>query len=86
MHSFSCAHTLHVPNYNERTTTYEVETDLDFITGPTTITVGGGDIADYPLVLCPTIHGTFTGVVAFVARSFSRPQRCAAINQFSPLA
>ncbi len=38
--SHSMTHILHVPNHNERTTVFRVESDLDFVSGPSTITVG----------------------------------------------
>lgn len=33
-------HILHVPNHNERTSVFRVESDLDFISGPSTVTIG----------------------------------------------
>jgi hypothetical protein len=33
-------HIIHVPNLKERTTTFIVESDLDFISGPSEVTIG----------------------------------------------
>jgi len=71
----SLTHILHVPNHKERTTMFRVESDLDFISGPSTITIGGGDVVDYPLTVLPRRQGTFSGAVAFVAQAVSKPQR-----------
>lgn len=36
----SITHIIHVPNLQDRTTVFAVESDLDFISGPATITIG----------------------------------------------
>lgn len=69
----SMTHILHVPNHNERTSVFRVESDLDFISGPSTITVGGGDVVDYCLDIRPTRQGKFSGAVAFITEAVSRP-------------
>ncbi len=73
----SLTHILHVPNYNERTTVFKVETDVDFVSGESTVSIGGGDVIDYPLSVLPRRQGVFSGAVAFVAQAISRPHRCA---------
>ena len=37
---FRMTHIIHVPNLKERTITFNVESDLDFISGPSEITIG----------------------------------------------
>lgn len=34
------SHIIHVPNLQDRTAIFAVESDLDFISGPSTITIG----------------------------------------------
>ena len=40
IHFYSVTHILHVRNYHERTMVFQVESDLDFISGPSSITIG----------------------------------------------
>lgn len=54
---------------------FRVESDLDFVSGPATVEIGGGDVVDYPLTILPKKQGTFTGAIAFVAQAISRPYR-----------
>ena len=68
-------HILHVPNHNDRTTVFQVESDLQFISGPSAVAIGGGDVVDYPLTILPKRQGVFSGAVAFVAQTISRPHR-----------
>ena len=71
---FSCSltHILHVPNHNERTTEFRVESDLECVSGPHSISIAGGDLVDYPLIIRPIRRGVITGAVAFVAQAPSR--------------
>ena len=64
-------YTLHVPNTSDRTTVYRVDTDLDFISGPSTFAVSGNDVADCPIMIEPLVRGTYTGAVVFTAESRS---------------
>ena len=40
IHFYSVTHILHVHNYHERTMVFQVESDLDFISGPSSIAIG----------------------------------------------
>lgn len=71
----SLTHILHVPNYNERTTEFQVESDLDCVSGPPSITIAGGDLVDYPLLIRPIRRGVLSGAVAFVAQAPSSRNR-----------
>jgi hypothetical protein len=71
----SLTHILHVPNHNERTTEFRVESDLPCVSGPPSITVSGGDLVDYPLLVRPIRRGTVSGAVAFVAQAPSARDR-----------
>lgn len=62
---------LHVPNTSDRTTVYRVETDIEFVTGPTTLTVAGNDVADYPIMIDPLMRGHYTGAIVFIVESRS---------------
>ena len=73
--SHSLNHILHVPNHNERTTEFQVESDLDCVTGPPSITIAGGDLVDYPLLIRPIRRGVLSGAVAFVAQAPSSRNR-----------
>ena len=68
---YRTSHILHVPNTSDRTTVYRVDTDLNFISGPPSLSVTGGDIADYPIMVEPLVRGKFSGAVVFevVSRS-----------------
>ena len=68
IHPYSVTHILHVPNHNERTTEFRVESDLECVSGPPSISIAGGDLVDYPLIIRPIRRGTITGAVAFVAQ------------------
>ena len=46
---------------------YRVQSDLPFLTGPEHCTVFSGASADYKFSLAPLYHGTFKGVLRFVA-------------------
>ena len=65
----SLTHILHVPNHNERTTEFKVESDMTCVSGPPSITITGGDLVDYPLLVRPIRRGVTTGAVAFVAQA-----------------
>ena len=62
---------LHIPNTSDRTTRYCVETDIDFITGPSTVSVVGNDVADYPIMIEPLARGEYTGAIVFSVESRS---------------
>lgn len=62
-------------NSNERTTVFKVESDMEFVSGESTVSIGGGDVVDYPLTVWPKRQGVFTGAVAFVTKTTSRPHR-----------
>ena len=68
---FKCSvtHILHVPNHNERTTEFRVESDLTCVSGPPSVTITGGDLVDYPLLVRPIRRGVVSGAVAFVAQA-----------------
>ena len=68
-------HILHVPNHNERTTVFKVETDLQCVSGPPSISIAGGDLVDYPLIVKPIRRGVMSGAVAFVAQTPSTGER-----------
>ena len=70
---FSCRTTmiLHVPNTSDRTTLYRVETDIEFITGPSTMSIVGNDVADYPIMIEPLTRGNYTGAIVFSVESRS---------------
>ena len=72
----SLMHILHVPNHNERTTEFHVESDLTCISGPPSISITGGDLVDYPLLIKPIRRGLLSGVVAFVAQAPATTDRC----------
>ena len=59
------AHILHVPNSSDRTTLYRVETDLECVSGPPTVSVSGGDVVDYPIMVEPLERGQWSGAVVF---------------------
>ncbi|CAI8033560.1 Cilia- and flagella-associated protein 47, partial [Geodia barretti] len=65
----SVTHILHVPNHNERTTEFRVESDLTCVSGPPSVTITGGDLVDYPLLVRPIRRGVVSGAVAFVAQA-----------------
>lgn len=65
------AHNLHIVNPSERTTTFRVDTDLEFVSGPPTITVAEGDVEEYPIMLEPLERGSFTGAVVITTQSRS---------------
>jgi hypothetical protein len=65
----SLTHILHVPNHNERTTEFRVESDLECVSGPPSISITGGDLVDYPLIIRPIRRGVVSGAVAFVAQA-----------------
>lgn len=65
------AHKLHVANPSGRTTTFRVDTDLDFISGPPTITVADGDVEEYPFMVEPLERGSFTGAIVITTQSRS---------------
>ena len=46
---------------------YRVQSDLPFLSGPEHCTVFSGASADYKFSLAPLYHGTFKGVLRFVA-------------------
>ena len=64
----SVTHILHVPNHNERTTEFRVESDLECVSGPSSVTITGGDVVDYPLLVRPIRRGVVSGAIAFVAQ------------------
>ena len=68
-----------MPNYNERTAVFRVESDLDFISGPDTVRIEGEDVVDYPLTVLPKQQGEFSGALVFVAcaQAISRSHRYA---------
>lgn len=73
---YRTTHILHVPNTSDRTTVYRVETDLDIISGPSTFTVSGNDVADCPVMIEPLVRGTYDGAIVFTAESRSGRIRC----------
>ena len=66
--SCSVTHILHVPNHNERTTEFRVESDLECVSGPSSLAITGGDVVDYPLLVRPIRRGVVSGAIAFVAQ------------------
>eukprot|EP00906_Rhabdomonas_costata_P029649 RCo041844 len=63
----SIALTLNVSNITSDTVTYTVESDLDFLEGAPTVTVGRGEVAKYECALRPPMWGKFIGAVTFRA-------------------
>jgi len=45
--------------------TFEVQTDLSHVSGPSAVTVGIGATAVYPLEIYPLLGGTYTGTLTF---------------------
>lgn len=56
-----------VPNVTSQKLTFRVVSDLEIISGPTTITVLPGKEEEYPLTIAPWRRGTIKGVLSFVA-------------------
>ena len=54
---------------------FQVESDLECVSGPSTLTIGGGDLVDYPLSIRPKRWGVSSGAVAFVAQTTSKTNR-----------
>ena len=53
-----------------------METDLQFVSGPPKVSVSGGDIIDYPIMIEPLERGVFEGAVVFVTEARSGRTRC----------
>ena len=65
------AHKLHVANPSERTATFRVDTDLEFVSGPPTITMMDGDVEEYPFMVEPLERGSFVGAIVVTTQSLS---------------
>ncbi|KAG8451901.1 hypothetical protein GDO86_003916 [Hymenochirus boettgeri] len=58
---------LMVPNYTNNILTFQVTSDISFVSGPQTITVKPGTSAPYTLNASPWKRGLFQGVISFVS-------------------
>ncbi|CAL1538368.1 unnamed protein product [Lymnaea stagnalis] len=61
-------HSVNVPNVTKSKLVFRVESNLPFITGPTSITVLPGQTNVYSFDVNPTKRGNYQGVLSFVAR------------------
>ena len=55
---------------------FRVETDLECVSGPPTVSVSGGDVVDYPIMVEPLERGQWNGAVVFMTEARSGKIRC----------
>lgn len=46
---------------------FQVKTDLDILSGPSSVTVLPGKTAEHVITISPWKRGTFTGIVSFLS-------------------
>lgn len=63
----SATYTLQVPNVTKSKLTFQVKTDLDILSGPSSVTVLPGKTAEHVITISPWKRGTFTGIVSFLS-------------------